>query len=54
MKVDWIRDKVREAQRQIEQAIVETPTGDKRNLLTEANIYAMLALEKMNEAARTP
>jgi hypothetical protein len=54
MKVDWIRDDLRAVQEKIEHAINGTPTGEKRNLLTEANMYAMLALDKLKEAARTP
>lgn len=54
MKVDWIVADYRAAQNKIARAILETPTGPKRELLTEANIHAMLALQKLEEAARTP
>ena len=54
MKVDWLRNEHRAVQQKIEHAINNTPTGEKRNLLTEANIHAMLAQQKLDEAARTP
>lgn len=53
MKVEWLCTEYRNVQLKIEHAINSAPTGDKRNLLTEANILAMLAQEKLDEAART-
>ena len=38
-------------QPQLENLILATPTGDARNLLTEANIFLMLTTEKLQEAA---
>ena len=38
------------AQNLAERQILETPTSERRNLLTDANIMLTMALEKLNEA----
>lgn len=40
------------SRRAIEQAILATPTGERRNLMTEVNIHLMQALEKLTEIQR--
>lgn len=53
MKVDWMLPHLAALLKNMEQAILATPTGDKRNLLTEANIHFLAGQQKLAEAART-
>lgn len=42
-----------EAHRYVEKLIARTPTSDKRNLYTDANIHFLLALEALAAAEKT-
>ncbi len=44
---------LQEAQRLMESLINNTPSGNKRNDFTEANIHIMLALAAMSKAERS-
>lgn len=46
------RDSILVDQKQIEHLINETPTGDLRNKLTEANMHLMLADQAMLDALK--
>lgn len=40
------------AQKETERLILQTPTSERRNLYTDANILLTMALEKFNEAEK--
>lgn len=49
---DRIIGNVEQAQDLTDQLILRTPSGNKRNLYTEANILLLSAVAKLNEAKR--
>ena len=53
MKLDWLHAEIKVKQQSLEFSANKTPSGARRNLMTEANVHFLLGLAKLEEASKT-